>query len=198
MIIIGRIFFIQDDDKLRQEAEKDVVKPKLCRLEKSDDADVKKYFKRDPSNDKKSNKSNNSAPSSSREQSPAPQKLAPNPFSKAKKNEKTSPAIPAASPTPEKLVPNPFSSDKKKSTLTPAAAAATTPAPQKMVANPFHKGLDTIQDYLCELGMKPCMQLWEIIIFSLKHVIVEPTKIIKDLCEASTQIVFMYQLYGGP
>ena len=81
MIIIGRIFFIQDDDKLRQEAEKDVVKPKLCRLEKSDEADVKKYFKRDPSNDKKSNKSNNSAPSSSREQSPAPQKkLAPNPF----------------------------------------------------------------------------------------------------------------------
>ena len=81
MILIRRIFFIQDDDKLRQEAEKDVVKPKLCRLEKSDDADVKKYFKRDPSNDKKSNKSNNSAPSSSREQSPAPQKkLAPNPF----------------------------------------------------------------------------------------------------------------------
>ena len=81
MIIIRCIFFIQDDDKLRQEAEKDVVKPKLCRLEKSDEADVKKYFKRDPSNDKKSNKSNNSAPSSSREQSPAPQKkLAPNPF----------------------------------------------------------------------------------------------------------------------
>merc|ERR1712086_466572 len=128
-----------DDDKLRQEAETDVVKPKLCRLEKSDEADVKKYFKRDPSNDKKSNKPN-SAPSSSREQSPAPQKLAPNPFSKAKKNEKISPPIPAASPTPEKLVANPFSSDRKKSTLTPAAAAATTPAPQKMVANPFHKG----------------------------------------------------------
>ena len=112
-----------------------MVKPKLCRLEKSDEADVKKYFKRDPSNDKKSNKPN-SAPSSSREQSPAPQKLAPNPFSKAKKKEET----PPASPTPEKLVPNPFSSDKKKSTLTPAAAATTTPAPQKMVANPFHKG----------------------------------------------------------
>ena len=25
--------------------------------------------------------------------------------------------------------------------------------------------LDTIQDFLCELDMKPCMQLWEIIIF---------------------------------
>jgi hypothetical protein len=112
-----------------------VVKPKLCRLEKSDEADVKKYFKRDPSNDKKSNKPN-SAPSSSREQSPAPQKLAPNPFSKAKKKEET----PPSSPTPEKLVPNPFSSDKKKTTLTPATGksfsvalilASTTPQNDK-------------------------------------------------------------------
>ena len=46
--------------------------------------------------------------------------------------------------------------------------------------------LDTIQHFLCKLGMKPCMQLKEIIIFSLKHVIVRPTKIIKDLCKAST------------
>ena len=30
------------------------------------------------------------------------------------------------------------------------------------------------------------MQLQGIIIFSLKHVIVRPTKIIKDLCKAST------------
>ena len=46
--------------------------------------------------------------------------------------------------------------------------------------------LDTIQDFLCKMGMKPCMQLEKIIIFSLYHVIVRPTKIIKDLCKAST------------
>ena len=46
--------------------------------------------------------------------------------------------------------------------------------------------LDTIQDFLCELGMKPRMQLWEIIIFSIYYIIVRPTKIIKDLCKAST------------
>ena len=43
--------------------------------------------------------------------------------------------------------------------------------------------LDTIQDFLCKLGMKPCMQLEKIIIFSLKHIIVS-----SDLptCKAST------------
>ena len=40
--------------------------------------------------------------------------------------------------------------------------------------------LDTIQDFLCELGIKPRMQL------SLHHVIVRPTKIIRDLCKANT------------
>ena len=40
--------------------------------------------------------------------------------------------------------------------------------------------LDTIQVFVCELGMKPR------IIFSLYHVIVRPTKIIKDLCKVST------------
>ena len=44
--------------------------------------------------------------------------------------------------------------------------------------------LDTIQDFLCELCMNPRMQLLDIIIFSLNHVIVRPTKIIKDLCKA--------------
>ena len=46
--------------------------------------------------------------------------------------------------------------------------------------------VDTIQDFLCELGIKPRMQLKQIIIFSLYHVIVRPTKMIKDLFKAST------------
>ena len=46
--------------------------------------------------------------------------------------------------------------------------------------------IDTIQDFLCKLGMKPHIHLVEIRIFSLNRVIVRPTKIIKDLCEAST------------
>ena len=47
-------------------------------------------------------------------------------------------------------------------------------------------GVDTIQYFLRELGMKPHMPLYEIIIFSLYHVIVRPTKIIKNLRKAST------------
>ena len=46
--------------------------------------------------------------------------------------------------------------------------------------------VDTIQDFLCKLGMKPNLHLVEISIFSLHHIIVRPTKIIKDLCEAKT------------
>ena len=46
--------------------------------------------------------------------------------------------------------------------------------------------LDTIQDFLCKLGMKPQMHLVEISIFSLNHVIIRPTKIIKDLFEVTT------------
>ena len=41
--------------------------------------------------------------------------------------------------------------------------------------------LDTIQDFSCKLGMKPGVHLLEISIYSLCHVIVRPTKIIKDL-----------------
>ena len=37
------------------------------------------------------------------------------------------------------------------------------------------------------MGMKPHMQLLDIIIFSLKHVVVKSTKIIRDLVEASTE-----------
>ena len=46
--------------------------------------------------------------------------------------------------------------------------------------------LDAIQDFLCKLGMKPHVHLVEISIFSLNHVIVRPTKIIKDNCKSST------------
>ena len=46
--------------------------------------------------------------------------------------------------------------------------------------------VDTIQDFLCKLGMKPHMHLVDISIFSLNHVITRPTKIIKDVCKAST------------
>ena len=45
--------------------------------------------------------------------------------------------------------------------------------------------IDTIQDFLRKLGMKPHVHLVEISIFSLNNVIARPTKIIKDLCEAS-------------
>ena len=37
--------------------------------------------------------------------------------------------------------------------------------------------LDTVQDFLIKLGIKPHMHLWEINIFSLNNVIVRPTKI---------------------
>ena len=42
------------------------------------------------------------------------------------------------------------------------------------------------QIFFSELGMKPRMHLVEIGLFSLNHVIVRPTEIIKDLCKAST------------
>ena len=48
------------------------------------------------------------------------------------------------------------------------------------------RAVDTIQDFLCKLGMKPHMHLVEISIFSLNHVITRPIKIIKDLRKAST------------
>ena len=53
--------------------------------------------------------------------------------------------------------------------------------------------IDTIQDFLCKLGMKPRMQLYKIIIFSLKHVIVRPTKIIKDFCKDSIYVLALHR-----
>ena len=37
--------------------------------------------------------------------------------------------------------------------------------------------LDTVQDFLIKLGIKTCMHLWEISLFSLNIVILRPTKI---------------------
>ena len=45
---------------------------------------------------------------------------------------------------------------------------------------PDRPWVDTIQDFLCKLGMKQYMHLVETLIFSLYHVIVRPTKIIKE------------------
>ena len=48
--------------------------------------------------------------------------------------------------------------------------------------------LDIIQDFLCELGMKPRMQLQEVIISSLYHMASSnlPKLLIKGLCKASS------------
>ena len=46
--------------------------------------------------------------------------------------------------------------------------------------------LETVQDFLIKLDIKPCMHQVEISIFSLNNFIRRPTKIIKDLCKVST------------
>ena len=48
--------------------------------------------------------------------------------------------------------------------------------------------LGTIQDFLCELDIKPQTNLVETIIFSQYHVIVRPTKIIKGANENWAQL----------
>ena len=57
--------------------------------------------------------------------------------------------------------------------------------PHKQIFVTTAQIIDTIQDFLCKLGMKPYMHLVEISIFWLNHVIVRPTKIIKDTRKAS-------------
>ena len=37
--------------------------------------------------------------------------------------------------------------------------------------------VDTVQDFLIKLGIKPCMHLWKISISLLNNVLVRPTKI---------------------
>ena len=43
--------------------------------------------------------------------------------------------------------------------------------------------VESVQDFLIKLDMKPCMHLVEISIFSLNHVIVRLTKIMNNLLE---------------
>ena len=51
------------------------------------------------------------------------------------------------------------------------------PSRTPMQVNLKSRHLDTVQDFLIKLGIKPHMHLWEISIFSLNNVIVRPTKI---------------------
>ena len=50
--------------------------------------------------------------------------------------------------------------------------------------------IDTIQDFLCELGIKPRMHLVEISIFSLNNVTVKITKIMNNLLEHLKILIF--------
>ena len=57
--------------------------------------------------------------------------------------------------------------------------------------------LETFQDFLIMLGIKPCMHVLEISIFSLNHVIVRPTKImnnpLKDCKIRTFKVIFQHQ-----
>ena len=57
--------------------------------------------------------------------------------------------------------------------------------------------LDTVQDFLIKLGIKPHLHKLKISIFSLNHVIVRPTKIMNNLlkvCKICTfKVIFRYQ-----
>ena len=46
----------------------------------------------------------------------------------------------------------------------------------KFIEDPETSLVDTVQDFLIKLGIKPQMHLWEISISSLNNVIVRPTK----------------------
>ena len=47
--------------------------------------------------------------------------------------------------------------------------------------------LESVQDFLIKLDMKPCMHQEEISIFSLNHVILRPTKIMNNLLKYLTR-----------
>ena len=57
--------------------------------------------------------------------------------------------------------------------------------------------LDTVQDFLIKLGIKPRLHILKISIFSLNHVIVRPTKIMNNLlkvCKICTfKVIFRHQ-----
>ena len=50
--------------------------------------------------------------------------------------------------------------------------------------------LDTVQDFLIKLGIKPCMHILKKSIFSLDHVIVRPTKIMNTLLKVCKMCAF--------
>ena len=50
--------------------------------------------------------------------------------------------------------------------------------------------VETVQDFLIKLGIKPRMHILEISIFSLNHVIVRPTKIINNLLKDCKILTF--------
>ena len=52
------------------------------------------------------------------------------------------------------------------------------------------RALDTVQDFLIKLGIKPCLHILKISIFSLNHVIVRPTKIIKQPLQSLQNLYF--------
>ena len=51
---------------------------------------------------------------------------------------------------------------------------STVPPPFNIMPTPK---VDTVQDFLIKLGIKPCMDLLEVSIFSLNIVVIRPTKI---------------------
>ena len=57
--------------------------------------------------------------------------------------------------------------------------------------------LDTVQDFLIKLGIKPHLHILKISIFSLNHVIIRPTKIMNNLlkvCKICTfKVIFRHQ-----
>ena len=57
--------------------------------------------------------------------------------------------------------------------------------------------LETVQDFLIKLGIKPRMHLLEISIFSINHIIVRPAKIMNNLlkdCKIRTfKVTFQHQ-----
>ena len=63
----------------------------------------------------------------------------------------------------------------------------------KGIMSPEYSLLDTVQDFLIVLDMKPCMDLVEISIFSLDHVIVRLTKIMNNLFEHLSKSFFNFK-----
>ena len=80
LLILDLFCFLKDEEKLRKEAEKDIVKPKICPVEAIDDAEVKKLYRNSISEAEKSDKSRDPSPA----MSPTRAKRKPGPKSKPK------------------------------------------------------------------------------------------------------------------